>query len=204
MAEHVMRMMGRRLCLDAIPPTRLDREGYDLVDLNTQSAPKWKAWRKSLGDGTTESRLLCLLRAGCIGSPTRRFWRTRAPDVDDDPCKCPLCGADMCSVRHLWCDCNAITPFRCKLQTLHRIPASWWSTQPRITSKSGWITHPAADSPAARVNRQIAACSLGMLVVHICHHWSADHATDFSNFTLDGLPVLQSIFHGVRLCTVHV
>ena len=78
MAEHVMRMMGRRLRFDAIPPTRLDREGYDLVDLDTQSAPKWKAWRKGFGDGTMESRLLCLLQAGCIGSPPRRFWRPRA------------------------------------------------------------------------------------------------------------------------------
>ena len=47
------------------------------------------------------------------------------------------------------------------LSQQYGIPQAWWAAQPRITAKSGWITLDAGQ----RVDRQIAACTLGIAIV---------------------------------------
>ena len=60
-----------------------------------------------------------------------------------------------------------LAPLRARLSTQFAIPAGWWLQQPRVLSKSGWITQDAGISHAQSVQRQIAACALGPLGVAV-------------------------------------
>jgi len=42
-----------------------------------------------------------------------------------------------------------------------------WASQPRITSKSGWITRSTGSNVLFRAQRQVAACSLGIEITKI-------------------------------------
>ena len=61
-------------------------------------------------------------------------------------------------------ECPEHAPVRERLSTQFAIPAGWWLQQPRVLSKSGWITQDAGISHAQRVQRQIAACALGIAI----------------------------------------
>ena len=62
-------------------------------------------------------------------------------------------------------DCPYFQDIREELQALHGIPDSWWAEQPRVTSKSGWVTVGAHPSAKVRVKYQITACHLGIKVL---------------------------------------
>ena len=47
----------------------------------------------------------------------------------------------------------------------HKVPRGFWTSCPRVTSKSGWITFSASASPASRVALQIAAAKLGIIIM---------------------------------------
>eukprot|EP00959_Pyramimonas_sp_CCMP1952_P362106 7583830-Pyramimonas_sp.AAC.1 len=68
---------------------------------------------------------------------------TRGGDHDFicDP-HCPCCGeAFWPSVRHCDTECAAFADFREQLTEFYSVPVSWWTSQPRVTSSSGWITY---------------------------------------------------------------
>jgi hypothetical protein len=75
----------------------------------------------------------------------------------------------LASTRHLWAECPFFAWDRHQLEEAFRVPATWWSSQPRITAKSGWITT-LADSDAERLPLlQIMACRLAVIVVAVIH-----------------------------------
>ena len=63
--------------------------------------------------------------------------------------------------------CPLLAVERARLSQQFGIPQGWWASQPRVTAKSGWVTLGAAASEAQRVDRQIAACILGMSIVQM-------------------------------------
>ena len=133
-----------------------------------------KRWRKNLS--FDEDQKLRLYRGGCGPSETRRgAVRTRAASnsisrADYDGFVCPWCGAPAASVRHMWAECPNFQDLREELQVLHNIPEAWWSAQPRVTAKSGWVTVGAHPDPRRRVTLQIAACHLGIQVLEAYFH----------------------------------
>ena len=54
------------------------------------------------------------------------------------------CAAEPFQVQDLWAECKGTEAQRQELSREFEVPMSWWSKQPRITSKSGWITTRAA------------------------------------------------------------
>jgi hypothetical protein len=59
---------------------------------------------------------------------------------------------------------------RLSLQQRYNVPPLWWSQQPRVTSKSGWVTYNAAPSLATRQQFAIAANLLGIAVCKLDAH----------------------------------
>ena len=56
----------------------------------------------------------------------------------------------------------------------HGLAANFWAEQPRVTSKSGWITHGASHSSSGRAGMQIAACKLGIAIVGVVFEATGD------------------------------
>ena len=160
--------------LHSVRRTRLDIEGIEDVDVEISAAAKWKRWRKNLS--FDEDQKLRLYRGGCGPSETRRgAVRSRIAGnstsrADYDGFVCPWCGAPAASVRHMWAECPNFQDLREELQVLHNIPEAWWSAQPRVTAKSGWVTVGAHPDPRRRVTLQIAACHLGIQVLEAYFH----------------------------------
>ena len=157
---HAARVAARAISLATVKLSRRDSEGIDNVDIEAQSDPAWKSWCKRLVP--EKQAFLDLWRAGAIHTPTRRWsWR------DDEKTLCPHCGASRASARHFWAECPRFTACREALQQDFGIQPAWWQQQPRVTSKSGWITVGAGTSTEQRASRQIAACSLGIHIVAV-------------------------------------
>jgi hypothetical protein len=89
-------------------------------------------------------------------------------------CACPHCSFPWCSVRHWWADCPRFNAIRLNLQRRYGVPASVWAQQPRVTSKSGWLTYDAAPGLAQRQSYAIAANILGIAVCKEASPPSAD------------------------------
>ena len=165
--QHALRLIARVRCLQTVRMSRQDSEAAHLVHLPSQSALCWRRWRASLT--SAEAARLRLWRAGAVGSPTRHSHRRGFSP------QCKLCGAPLASTRHLWAECPFFAWDRHQLEEAFRVPAVWWSCQPRITAKSGWITT-LADSDAQRLPLlQIMACRLAVIVVAVIH---ATHVED--------------------------
>ena len=64
-------------------------------------------------------------------------------------------------------ECPRFEPKRLNLQCECRILPTWWAHQPRMTSKSGWITLEAATCTDRRVALQIAACRVALAVFDV-------------------------------------
>ena len=139
-AAHTLRLQARALLLARLPPTRFDAEGAQRIDLQASSDPLWSKWRKDLSQSDT--LLLTIWRAGASSTPTRRY---RGPLVSKtglplNVAHCPHCGQKQASARHFWADCPHFAELRDQLQREYSIAPSWWGAQPRVTSKTGWIT----------------------------------------------------------------
>ncbi len=78
---------------------------------------------------------------------------------------CPWCGAGYASMRHVFVDCMKFNQFREELQLVYSIPANWWALQPRLTSKTGWITLGADACAARRAKLQVPVAKLGVYIM---------------------------------------
>ena len=157
--EHAARVCARAVALSGIPDSRNDAEGTEAIDLEVQSHPTWRDWRKGLT--AEQASRLAVWRGGAVYTPTRR-WHLRGPA---EACRCPFCGHDRASARHLWAECPRFDEERRLLERQHRIAPRWWREQPRCTAKTGWVVADAAPTAARRATLQVAACSLGMAIV---------------------------------------
>ena len=137
---------------------RNDIEGVERVDIELQSHPIWKRWQNSLS--YEARRLLRIWRAGAIRSPMRLAKGKPAP--------CPWCAHDRASTRHFFEECPRFEARRQTLAAEGQFPACLFSEAPRVTSKTGWVTHDIANSPTTRAVFQVAACELGMLICELC------------------------------------
>ena len=148
-AQHVIRAISRIRCLMLAQPSRLDSEGISDVDIDASSHASWINWLRSLSNHRTF--LLNIWRCGAISTPTRR--QSSVP--------CSFCGCAFPSARHYWVECPRFDTTRQALATEFNLPASFWTDQPRVTSKSGWITQRAADSLTRRCSAPSCLLSLG-------------------------------------------
>ena len=99
-------------------------------------------------------------------TPTRRHFRDSYSHRQKEALTaCVLCGAARGSARHMFADCPRFHQRRCELSAVHSIPDDFWSSAPRVTSKSGWVTYGAHPCKRMRACLQIAACQLGMDIV---------------------------------------
>ena len=174
--QHALRIIGRIRMLEQIRRSRLDSEGAELIDPEAQSDPQWKKWVGTLPP--PDATALRLWRAGAVGSPTRHAHRIGCLPV------CIFCGARLGSLRHLWQDCPRWARERAALALDFDVPLRWWTDQPRVTSKSGWITFGAADTTHQRAKLQVMTCRLGILVVQALHHYRDLAARDASGEAL--------------------
>lgn len=136
---------------------RFDEEGIQDVDVNASSDPKWLKWRRQLNDH--QRQLLHIWRAGAVWTPTRR-WR------GEEECRCPWCGHPHASARHFWAECEKFNGARVDLDRRFQLEPGWWQLQPRVTSKTGWITKTASTDFQTRVRMQMAACQLGVAIMN--------------------------------------
>ena len=160
--QHVLRYLMRRSLLNAIPTSRNDHQGHTRVDIDAQSNTVWSKWRKSLSNH--DRAILNVWRSGASRTPTRRYYRPNSDDHNNNTA-CPYCQHEYASTRHFWAECPAFHAMRQQLSRQHNIPHGWWWQQPRITSKSRWITYNAGETTTIRANRQIAACKLGIHIL---------------------------------------
>jgi hypothetical protein len=77
---------------------------------------------------------------------------------------CPHCGFEYGSARHLWQDCPRFEVARRQLGHEYDVHHDWWQRQPRVTSKSGWITMAAHADVKKRALLQIMSCRLALQI----------------------------------------
>ena len=159
-AMHILRIVARARALEATSTTRLDSEGVAQVDLEASSTKPWKSFIDSLCKA--DRGILEIYRAGAATTLTRRNYRR-----DNSLCaSCPSCGAATPpSLRHLVCECATYHPQRLAIRDQWRLPSNWWTTLPRVTSKTGWITFEAHPWQQRRGEMQVAVCQLAMKIM---------------------------------------
>ena len=160
--RHALRIRARKLVLREVQSSRLDSEGVDNIDLEIYSHRKWKLFIKSLS--FPDKNVLTIWQSGAIWTPTRRFFR---PNEQDARTACFWCDERQANAKHFFCHCPKFSDLRTQLQNQHDIPTEWWESQPRCTSKSGWLTFDSAPSIDARVQRSIAASTLGIHIANV-------------------------------------
>lgn len=158
--QHLLRHLARRRLLDGIPATRRDREGHDRVCIEAQSAGPWTEWRRKLP--TPDANALAVWRAGATRTPTRLCHTDGGPGASTT---CPFCTHPHASTRHWWAECPRFANDRANLAAAHGIDAGWWHRQPRVTSKTGWVTYDAAPTVRRRSRCQVAAATLALRVL---------------------------------------
>ena len=161
--QHALRECARAVLLrprGPPGPARHDEEGIGEIDLAAQSSPPWAQYRRSLG--RFDAILLSVWRGGAVSTPTRR----RGPESPGGACVCPFGrGHTQASARHFWAECPRFAGRRLGLGKELRVAPSWWGAQPRVTSKSGWITKAAGGSVRRRAEMQVMACRLGVAIM---------------------------------------
>ena len=163
-AGHGLRVVARALALTLVRRTRADAEGCHDIDLEAQSHPRWKLWRSKLSAAARTN--LDIFRGGAVKTKSRRYW-----NYGRAFCRCP-CGHAVASSRHLFQECPRLDADRRRLQQTYGLAPAFWTHVPRCTSKSGWITMSASPCADTRVRMQIAACSLGLVIVPLAEEVS--------------------------------
>ena len=173
--QHLCRIIARKLVLNGLRRSqRHDAEGFASIHLETQSHKVWTKWKASLD--IDERTKLRIWRGGAVGSATRRLYRPKRGYTRVD---CHLCGAvDDASARHLFARCPAFNAQRVALQRTHNVPAGWWESVPRVTSKTGWVVHTPNLSTAAHASLQVAACKLGIMIINATEELVGIYAAD--------------------------
>jgi hypothetical protein len=159
--QHALRVIARVRLLQTVRSTRNDSEGTEDVDVEAQSHQTWKRWVAGLS--FEDAKRLRLWRAGAVGTPTRHGHR------EGFSAACPWCDHPRASARHLWQECPRFEVMRRQLSLEYGIHPGWWQRQPRVTSKSGWITEAAHEDPARRPVLQLMSCRLALKVVAAVH-----------------------------------
>jgi hypothetical protein len=167
---HAARVCARVAALGQISSTRFDSEGADLIDVEVQSAPAWRKWVAGL-TASQRSRL-SVWRGGAVFSPTRRWFGSGPPGAS---C-CSFCGCVDASARHYFEECPRFDADRRSIGFEFGIGAAWWRSQPRCTSKSGWVVVTAGRTVVRRATLQVAACSLGLRIVEVVPAAAADQS----------------------------
>lgn len=142
--------LARIRILEAVPRTRRDSEGVELIDLEAQSAKRTAPVRPRGG----AARL----------SLWRRAQAQPAVPTRDPASLCPQCGVPA-SVRQLWAECPTFQGPRRRISLEYGIPEAWWGCQPHVTRKSGWITVGAGPTAETRSSRQVAAAKLAFVTM---------------------------------------
>ena len=128
-AAHAIRAIARIRCLQKVHMTRLDSEGVDQIDVDASSHPNWKDFEKSLD---AEAKMhLEIFRAGAVKTRTRH----------QSGLVCECCEHPWPSMRHLWQECPCFNNDRATLRQEFKLHPNFWFSQPRATSKIGWITY---------------------------------------------------------------
>ena len=159
---HMLRTAARGAALATTQRKREDAEGVEDIDLAASASPRWKAFLRELN--AADEQALRIWRGGAIGTPTRRHWRPLTSGADAALAACPHCGAAGASARHFFVECGRYAAMRAQLAEEYSLDPGWWAAQPRVTSKTGWITYAAAATPEGRSAAQIAACRLGLRI----------------------------------------
>jgi hypothetical protein len=152
-AEHTCRVAARVQPRRRIRQSRLDSEGSVAIDIAVRSHPIWTKWRKQLN--LNDSSLLSIYRGCAIGIATHRHNYTSDSNGH-------LCGQAWGSARLLRAKCFQLAQDHAAIGTEHKLPRSLWTTEPRVTSKSGWITRTAGSPVARQATVQAAACEPGI------------------------------------------
>ena len=160
---HCLRVAARVCALMSYSTTRQDVELIENVDVELHSHPAWKSWCSSLND--RDRGFLAIWRGGAAKSATRRHWRPGRQSFQHDKCVCAACGYHAGSTHHLFAACPRFDQLRQELSREHRLPANWFQSLPRVTSKSGWVCLSAHNSIDRRASMQVAACKLGIQIV---------------------------------------
>ena len=155
-ADHLVRMAARYSIWTSINPERHDAEAYHLADLQASSHPLFTKWTKTLSP--LEASRLRIFRGGASKTPTRTQHMTNTA-------KCPYCPAELCSIRHLATECPILADQRANILRTHHTTQHWLSNQPRISTKSGWITANAHSNGTRRADLQVCLCKLGIAVL---------------------------------------
>jgi hypothetical protein len=145
--EHALRCVCRLKVLADISPNRLDSEGFEQIDIEASSQKAWKTFARSLS--CSDKSKLNVWRSGAVWTPTRRYHDGEAP-------RCVWCDYQWPSARHFIVECRRFKDDRKKISEDFAIPAGWWGKQPRVTTKSGWITTKAATTVGKRATLQVA------------------------------------------------
>ena len=159
---HWARTIARRCALDSMNPNRFDSEGFESIDLEANSRPAWKKWRAALS--FQDAFLLGVFRGGAVSTPTRNRGHGRGGSGAGH-LECFWCDEQFASMRHFMCDCPRFQPYRDMLRKEHKLSSSFFSSLPRCTSKTGWITYQASPNKHRRVQLQILVCSLALIVL---------------------------------------
>jgi len=64
-------------------------------------------------------------------------------------------------------ECPRFDEWRWRLEQELNVTRNWWASQPKCTTKSGWITFKGGDALACRTLRQIMACRLGIRIIQV-------------------------------------
>lgn len=152
---HALRVVARAQILATTKRTRNDSEGIGDIDIEALSCQHWKRWKDRLP--AEDKRRLAVWRAGAVKTPTR--------DPRARGSGCPWCDAQFASMRHFFAECTKFDQYSKELQGDHRILATWWALQPRVTSKTGWITLSADGCAARRAALQIPVTKLGLRIM---------------------------------------
>ena len=159
-AEHAIRACCRLRLLGTCAPSRHDSEGVDRIDIEASSTKQWTNFTKGLTED--ERRALSIWHSGATHTQTRRWHNGHTP-VEE--ILCTLCKQPCPSARHLWASCPGTQQYRTELGALYHVNQNWWLAQPKVTSKTGWITLDAANNVERRGALQACACAMGIKIV---------------------------------------
>ena len=157
---HLLRTVCRDRALMSASSKRLDYEGMGNVDIEACSRKPLQQIRDSLTP--EQSADLTIFRCGAASTPTRKEEGRNY----QGPPRCESCGAAVWpSMRHLVVECSKFDLERNTISDELTLPEHWWSSLPRVSSKSGWITFAADDNPNRRSVMQVALARMGLRVL---------------------------------------
>jgi hypothetical protein len=171
LGRHVLRTAARAKLLQKVERSRADAEAASEVDIEANTGTKLRKWVAQMS--VEDKRAFSVWRGGAAWTPSRRYWKNRPLEDQDAKVWCP-CGQAVGSARHYFAECEFFAEVRAGISAEWGIPPAWWATQPRVTSKTGWVTFGAADTKDRRIELAIAASQMGIRIVRSLPGWFED------------------------------